>query len=162
MDRLGLLFMPAKYQPDLPYLRHVKINRVHLFTFIQIICLAVLWVVKMVKSISIAFPVMVNSSLTPPGNGLAFYKIIYKYKVCTYLLLYTCTLYFRLVCPLTYFANWSCKMNRCTCNVLRYSNSCVCVMTGRRHMFREKGNEQNIYAVRVVLSWWPHAWWRHH
>ena len=61
MDRLGLLFMPAKYQPDLPYLRHVKINRVHLFTFIQIICLAVLWVVKMVKSISIAFPVMVNS-----------------------------------------------------------------------------------------------------
>ncbi|KAL4217260.1 Sodium bicarbonate cotransporter 3 [Mactra antiquata] len=59
MDRLGLLLMPAKYQPDLPYLRHVKINRVHLFTVIQIICLAVLWVIKMVKAISIAFPVMV-------------------------------------------------------------------------------------------------------
>ncbi|XP_052812652.1 electrogenic sodium bicarbonate cotransporter 1-like [Mya arenaria] len=59
IDRLGLLFMPAKYQPDLPYLRHVQINRVHLFTALQIICLAVLWVVKMIKSMSIAFPVMV-------------------------------------------------------------------------------------------------------
>ncbi|XP_045178526.2 electrogenic sodium bicarbonate cotransporter 1-like isoform X5 [Mercenaria mercenaria] len=59
IDRLGLLFMPAKYQPDSTYLRHVKINRIHLFTFLQIICLGVLWVVKMVKAISIAFPVMV-------------------------------------------------------------------------------------------------------
>nr|QTE04366.1 electrogenic Na+-HCO3- cotransporter 1 [Tridacna squamosa] len=59
MDRLGLLFMPAKYQPDLSYLRHVRINRVHMFTAIQIICLAFLWVVKTVKAISIAFPVMV-------------------------------------------------------------------------------------------------------
>ncbi|XP_060556502.1 electrogenic sodium bicarbonate cotransporter 1-like isoform X2 [Ruditapes philippinarum] len=59
IDRLGLLFMPAKYQPDSTYLRHVKINRIHFFTFLQIICLGVLWVVKMVKAISIAFPVMV-------------------------------------------------------------------------------------------------------
>ncbi|KAH3747855.1 hypothetical protein DPMN_182287 [Dreissena polymorpha] len=59
IDRLCILLMPAKYQPDLPYLRHVKITRVHLFTAIQILCLAVLWVIKQVKVLSIAFPVMV-------------------------------------------------------------------------------------------------------
>ena len=53
--------MPAKYQPDYDYLRHVPIRRVHLFTAIQIICLIVLWVVKSVKSISIGFPVMVST-----------------------------------------------------------------------------------------------------
>ncbi|XP_022322169.2 electroneutral sodium bicarbonate exchanger 1-like isoform X1 [Crassostrea virginica] len=59
VDRLALMFMPKKYQPDHMYLRHVPIKRVHLFTFFQIVSLAVLWVVKMIKSISILFPVMV-------------------------------------------------------------------------------------------------------
>lgn len=36
MDRLQLLLMPAKHQPDLIYLRHVPLRRVHLFTFIQV------------------------------------------------------------------------------------------------------------------------------
>ena len=35
VDRIGLLFMPPKYQPDYSYLRHVPIKKVHLFTFIQ-------------------------------------------------------------------------------------------------------------------------------
>ncbi|TRY64872.1 hypothetical protein DNTS_024581 [Danionella cerebrum] len=39
MDRLQLLLMPAKHQPDLIYLRHVPLRRVHLFTFIQILAL---------------------------------------------------------------------------------------------------------------------------
>nr|XP_022322170.1 sodium bicarbonate cotransporter 3-like isoform X2 [Crassostrea virginica] len=59
VDRLALMFMPKKYQPDHMYLRHVPIKRVHLFTFFQIVSLSVLWVVKMIKSISILFPVMV-------------------------------------------------------------------------------------------------------
>lgn len=59
VDRLALIFMPKKYQPDHMYLRHVPIKRVHLFTLFQIVCLAILWVVKMIKSISILFPVMV-------------------------------------------------------------------------------------------------------
>lgn len=63
VDRLALIFMPKKYQPDHMYLRHVPIKRVHLFTLFQIVCLAVLWVVKMIKSISILFPVMVTFSL---------------------------------------------------------------------------------------------------
>jgi len=57
-DRLLILFMPAKYQPDHSYLRKVTLPRVHLFTFIQLLCFIILWIVKTVDAISIAFPVM--------------------------------------------------------------------------------------------------------
>uniref|UniRef100_A0A7M4DXM9 Anion exchange protein n=1 Tax=Crocodylus porosus TaxID=8502 RepID=A0A7M4DXM9_CROPO len=57
MDRMQLLLMPAKHQPDLIYLRHVPLRRVHLFTFIQMLCLAVLWVLKSTVA-AIIFPVM--------------------------------------------------------------------------------------------------------
>ncbi|KFQ37645.1 Electrogenic sodium bicarbonate cotransporter 1, partial [Mesitornis unicolor] len=56
-DRVRLLLMPAKHQPDLPYLRHVPLRRVHLFTVIQLLCLALLWVVKSTTA-AILFPVM--------------------------------------------------------------------------------------------------------
>ncbi|KAK7500834.1 hypothetical protein BaRGS_00008078 [Batillaria attramentaria] len=59
IDRILLVFMPVKYQPDHIYLRHVPLWRVHLFTFIQILCLVALWVVKSIKSISIVFPLLV-------------------------------------------------------------------------------------------------------
>ena len=59
-DRLCLFFMPKKYQPDLTYLRRVPISRVHLFTTIQVLSLAGLWIVKDIKSISILFPIMVS------------------------------------------------------------------------------------------------------
>ncbi|XP_076460475.1 electrogenic sodium bicarbonate cotransporter 1-like isoform X2 [Babylonia areolata] len=59
IDRLLLLFMPVKYQPDYIYLRHVPLWRVHVFTFIQVLCLAALWAVKSIKVISIVFPLLV-------------------------------------------------------------------------------------------------------
>ncbi|NXI02476.1 S4A4 protein, partial [Pachycephala philippinensis] len=58
MDRVRLLLMPAKHQPDLAYLRHVPLRRVHLFTVIQLLCLALLWVLKSTVA-AIIFPVMV-------------------------------------------------------------------------------------------------------
>ncbi|KAM8940134.1 electrogenic sodium bicarbonate cotransporter 1 isoform 5-T5 [Pelodytes ibericus] len=58
MDRLKLLLMPAKHQPDFIYLRHVPLRRVHLFTFIQIVCLALLWILKSTVA-AIIFPVMI-------------------------------------------------------------------------------------------------------
>ncbi|XP_077398604.1 electrogenic sodium bicarbonate cotransporter 1-like isoform X2 [Vanacampus margaritifer] len=58
MDRLQLLLMPAKHQPDLIYLRHVPQRRIHLFTFIQVVCLALLWVLKSTVA-AIVFPVMI-------------------------------------------------------------------------------------------------------
>ncbi|NXD76350.1 S4A4 protein, partial [Halcyon senegalensis] len=57
-DRVRLLLMPAKHQPDFTYLRHVPLRRVHLFTVIQLLCLALLWVVKSTTA-AIIFPVMV-------------------------------------------------------------------------------------------------------
>lgn len=59
MDRLKLLLMPAKHQPDLVYLRHVPLRKVHLFTFIQVLCLALLWILKSTVA-AIIFPVMVR------------------------------------------------------------------------------------------------------
>ncbi|XP_074648267.1 sodium-driven chloride bicarbonate exchanger-like [Tubulanus polymorphus] len=59
VNRLMILFMPPKYQPDYMYLRHVPTKRVHMFTLIQIICLVILWVIKTIQMISIAFPIMV-------------------------------------------------------------------------------------------------------
>uniref|UniRef100_A0A8C2ZW17 Anion exchange protein n=1 Tax=Cyclopterus lumpus TaxID=8103 RepID=A0A8C2ZW17_CYCLU len=58
MDRLQLLLMPAKHQPDLIYLRHVPQRRIHLFTFIQALCLALLWILKSTVA-AIVFPVMI-------------------------------------------------------------------------------------------------------
>ncbi|NWZ89112.1 S4A4 protein, partial [Nesospiza acunhae] len=57
-DRVRLLLMPAKHQPDLAYLRHVPLRRVHLFTTIQLLCLALLWLLKSTVA-AIIFPVMV-------------------------------------------------------------------------------------------------------
>uniref|UniRef100_F1KS49 Anion exchange protein n=1 Tax=Ascaris suum TaxID=6253 RepID=F1KS49_ASCSU len=57
-DRILLLLMPMKYQPDTIYIRHVPISVIHKFTFCQFACLAVLWTVKSIKQTSIAFPVM--------------------------------------------------------------------------------------------------------
>ncbi|XP_042321372.1 anion exchange protein 4 [Sceloporus undulatus] len=56
-DRLQLLLMPAKHQPDFIYLRHVPLRQVHLFTFIQALCLAVLWIIKSTAA-AIIFPLM--------------------------------------------------------------------------------------------------------
>uniref|UniRef100_H0YTT6 Anion exchange protein n=1 Tax=Taeniopygia guttata TaxID=59729 RepID=H0YTT6_TAEGU len=56
-DRVRLLLMPAKHQPDLAYLRHVPLRRLHLFTIIQLLCLALLWLLKSTVA-AIIFPVM--------------------------------------------------------------------------------------------------------
>ncbi|RNA30529.1 Sodium-driven chloride bicarbonate [Brachionus plicatilis] len=58
-QRIQLLLMPKKHQPDLVYLRHVRLSRVHLFTIIQLICLVILFILKMNKKVSITFPLMV-------------------------------------------------------------------------------------------------------
>jgi hypothetical protein len=59
VQRVMIMAMPAKYQPDYIFLRHVPLRRVHMFTAIQVLSLAILWVIKTIKSISIIFPLMV-------------------------------------------------------------------------------------------------------
>uniref|UniRef100_A0A8C8RWX9 Anion exchange protein n=1 Tax=Pelusios castaneus TaxID=367368 RepID=A0A8C8RWX9_9SAUR len=57
-DRCKLFLMPAKHQPDYVFLRHVPLRRIHLFTLVQIICLAILWILKSTVA-AIIFPVMI-------------------------------------------------------------------------------------------------------
>uniref|UniRef100_A0A1B0D1X6 Bicarbonate transporter-like transmembrane domain-containing protein n=2 Tax=Phlebotomus papatasi TaxID=29031 RepID=A0A1B0D1X6_PHLPP len=57
-DRILIMFMPVKYQPDYMFLRQVPLRRVHLFTCIQLTCLSVLWLIKSFRYTSILFPLM--------------------------------------------------------------------------------------------------------
>ncbi|KAM8729254.1 solute carrier family 4 member 1b (Diego blood group) [Acanthopagrus schlegelii] len=54
-DRMLLLLIPKKYHPDEPYATRVKTGRMHLFTAIQLVCLALLWIIKS-SPISLALP----------------------------------------------------------------------------------------------------------
>ncbi|XP_061093492.1 anion exchange protein 2b isoform X2 [Conger conger] len=54
-ERMLLLLMPPKYHPDQTYVRKVRTWRMHLFTGIQLVCLAVLWAVMSTVA-SLAFP----------------------------------------------------------------------------------------------------------
>ncbi|XP_040922102.1 anion exchange protein 2b isoform X3 [Toxotes jaculatrix] len=54
-ERMMLLLMPPKYHPDHTYVRKVRTLRMHLFTCIQLVCLAVLWAVMSTQA-SLAFP----------------------------------------------------------------------------------------------------------
>ncbi|XP_077349811.1 anion exchange protein 2 isoform X2 [Lithobates pipiens] len=54
-ERVQLLLKPPKHHPDVIYVKKVRTLRMHLFTVLQLICLAVLWVV-MSTAASLAFP----------------------------------------------------------------------------------------------------------
>ncbi|KAM9025712.1 anion exchange protein 2 isoform 2-T2 [Ara ararauna] len=54
-ERLQLLLMPPKHHPDVTYVKKVRTVRMHLFTGLQLACLAVLWAVMSTVA-SLAFP----------------------------------------------------------------------------------------------------------
>ncbi|KAH8369782.1 hypothetical protein KR093_000958 [Drosophila rubida] len=54
-ERIRLYFMPVKHYPPTEYVKRVRPWKLHLFTTIQVLCLAVLWTVKSSK-FSLAFP----------------------------------------------------------------------------------------------------------
>lgn len=53
--RLTLFFMPVKYHPPEPYVRRVPAWKMHLYTMVQVLALAILWTVKS-TDFSLAFP----------------------------------------------------------------------------------------------------------
>ncbi|EGI60561.1 Sodium-driven chloride bicarbonate exchanger [Acromyrmex echinatior] len=57
-DRILIMLMPVKYQPDYMFLRQVPLKRVHMFTAIQLACLTCLWLIKSFSHTSILFPLM--------------------------------------------------------------------------------------------------------
>jgi len=56
-DRIFLMinFEPATY-PRLPYVTRLRVQRLHLFTAIQLLCLVILYALKSQKSTAVAFP----------------------------------------------------------------------------------------------------------
>ncbi|XP_053569229.1 anion exchange protein 2 [Bombina bombina] len=54
-ERIQLLLKPPKHHPDVTYVKKVRTLRMHLFTALQLVCLAVLWTV-MSTAASLAFP----------------------------------------------------------------------------------------------------------
>merc|ERR1712080_542338 len=58
-DRVALCFMPRKHHPNVSYVQNVKTWRMVLFTVLQALGLAVLWVVKSIPAIALAFPFFV-------------------------------------------------------------------------------------------------------
>ncbi|KAJ8272700.1 hypothetical protein GJAV_G00092390 [Gymnothorax javanicus] len=71
-ERILLLLMPPKYHPDHIYVRKVRTLRMHLFTAIQMVSLAVLWAV-MSTAASLAFPFVLI--LTVPLKMLVLPRI---------------------------------------------------------------------------------------
>ncbi|KAF8795352.1 electroneutral sodium bicarbonate exchanger 1-like isoform X2 [Argiope bruennichi] len=57
-ERILLMLMPEKYQPDYSYLRHVPIRNVLLYTLLQLFLCALLFACKLFKPTAFAFPVL--------------------------------------------------------------------------------------------------------
>ncbi|CAH2281622.1 anion exchange 2 isoform X1 [Pelobates cultripes] len=71
-ERIQLLLKPPKHHPDVIYVKKVRTLRMHLFTALQLLCLAVLWVV-MSTAASLAFPFVLI--LTVPLRLLVLRRI---------------------------------------------------------------------------------------
>ncbi|XP_011636145.1 band 3 anion transport protein isoform X4 [Pogonomyrmex barbatus] len=54
-DRVKLFFVPVKHHGTANYVRRVQTYKMHIFTFIQILCLAILWIVKSTRA-ALALP----------------------------------------------------------------------------------------------------------
>lgn len=54
-DRVKLFFMPVKHHGSANYVRRVQTYKMHIFTTVQILCLAVLWIVKSTQA-ALALP----------------------------------------------------------------------------------------------------------
>uniref|UniRef100_A0A673A5V6 Anion exchange protein n=1 Tax=Sphaeramia orbicularis TaxID=375764 RepID=A0A673A5V6_9TELE len=93
-ERIKLYLMPLKHQPDFSFLRHVPLRRVHLFTLVQIVCLAVLWILKS-TFLAIIFPVMVSvlHCFTFYSSCTLFYSILF-YSILFYSILFYSILFY--------------------------------------------------------------------
>jgi len=58
-NRINMLFMQPSHYPVTPFTKYLKPKRIHLFTFAQIILFGLLYTVKSIKTIAIAFPLMI-------------------------------------------------------------------------------------------------------
>lgn len=78
-DRMLLLITPKKYHPSDAYATRVSTIRMHLFTLIQILCLAILWMVKMSDfSLALPFVLLLTIPLRMFMTGTVFTELEMK------------------------------------------------------------------------------------
>ncbi|XP_020488266.2 solute carrier family 4 member 1a (Diego blood group) [Labrus bergylta] len=78
-DRILLLITPKKYHPADAYATRVGTMRMHLFTFIQLVCLGLLWMVKMSSfSLALPFVLILTIPLRIVMTGTLFSKLEMK------------------------------------------------------------------------------------
>ncbi|XP_034567527.1 solute carrier family 4 member 1a (Diego blood group) [Notolabrus celidotus] len=78
-DRMLLLITPKKYHPSDAYATRVGTLRMHLFTFIQLFCLAILWVVKISPfSLALPFVLILTVPLRMAMTGTLFTRMEMK------------------------------------------------------------------------------------
>ncbi|XP_077474338.1 solute carrier family 4 member 1a (Diego blood group) [Stigmatopora argus] len=78
-DRMLLLITPKKYHPSDAYATRVSTMRMHLFTLIQLVCLGVLWVVKMSPfSLALPFVLLLTVPLRMVMTGTLFSSLEMK------------------------------------------------------------------------------------
>uniref|UniRef100_A0A672FNC6 Anion exchange protein n=1 Tax=Salarias fasciatus TaxID=181472 RepID=A0A672FNC6_SALFA len=92
-ERLILLLMPPKYHPDQNYVRKVRTRTMHMFTIIQLTCLAVLWTV-MATAAALAFPFVLL--LTIPVRMLLLPRLFTRRELQSVSLTFTMDALFRL------------------------------------------------------------------
>uniref|UniRef100_A0A672PNU9 Bicarbonate transporter-like transmembrane domain-containing protein n=1 Tax=Sinocyclocheilus grahami TaxID=75366 RepID=A0A672PNU9_SINGR len=79
-DRMLLLLIPKKYHPNEPYATKVSTSRMHVFTAIQIVCLAILWMVKSSPvSLALPFVLIITIPLRMSMTGRLFTEQEIKY-----------------------------------------------------------------------------------
>ncbi|KAJ8245928.1 hypothetical protein GJAV_G00261800 [Gymnothorax javanicus] len=79
-DRILLLFIPKKYHPQEVYATRVTTKRMHMFTVIQVVCLAVLWIVKSSRaSLALPFVLILTIPLRMYMTGHVFTDMEMKY-----------------------------------------------------------------------------------
>ncbi|XP_064779714.1 solute carrier family 4 member 1b (Diego blood group) [Oncorhynchus masou masou] len=78
-DRILLLLVPKKYHPNEPYATRVSTGRMHLYTAIQVVCLAVLWIVKSSPaSLALPFVLILTIPLRMAMTGRFFTELEMK------------------------------------------------------------------------------------
>ncbi|XP_074553241.1 solute carrier family 4 member 1a (Diego blood group) isoform X2 [Halichoeres trimaculatus] len=78
-DRMLLLITPKKYHPSDAYATRVNTMRMHFFTLIQLVCLAVLWMVKISPfSLALPFVLILTVPLRMAMTGTVFTNLEMK------------------------------------------------------------------------------------
>lgn len=61
--RITMFFMQPSMYPKEPYVEHMEAKKIHTFTAIQLLLFGILYTVKSIKSVAIAFPVIIAACI---------------------------------------------------------------------------------------------------